>query len=511
MSGEPLLSIRGASKAFPGVQALRDVDLSLHAGEVLAVIGENGAGKSTLMKIIGGILAPDAGEILIDGERATIRSVADAQRLGISIIHQELDLAENLDIAENLFLGRQPTRGPFGWRDRRALYAGAEELLSRVGLRRPPRTIVGRLSPGEKQLVEIAKALSLRARAIIFDEPTSSLSSAETERLFALIAGLRARGMGVIYISHRLAEVARVADRVQVLRDGACAGRLAREEIDHDRMVRLMVGRSVSQYYRRVRPESPPAAHGATEATALEVRGLRIRRGADPIDLRVRAGEIVGLAGLVGAGRTEFARAVFGADRPAAGEVLVRGRPARIRAPRDAIAAGIGLVPEDRKAQGLILEMAVRINISLAGLRRYRPFALLDRRRERAIAERMVDRLRIRTPSIEQKTSLLSGGNQQKVVLARWLALEPSLLILDEPTRGVDVGARAEIYALMSELTASGVGILMVSSEMEEVRGMSDRVAVMRGGTIAGILEGEGIAEEAILRLAVGPSEGSAA
>jgi len=499
MSEAPLLSVRGASKSFPGVQALRDVDLVLRRGEVLAVIGENGAGKSTLMRIIGGILAPDAGEIRIDGEPAAIRSVSDAQRLGISIIHQELNLAGNLDIAENLFLGRQPTRGPFGWRDRRALYAGAEDILARVGLRLSPRAIVGRLPPGAKQLVEIAKALSLRARVIIFDEPTSSLSSEETERLFELIGDLRSGGIGVIYISHRLAEVARVADRVQVLRDGACAGELAREEIDHDRMVRLMVGRAVSQYYRRGKAS-------AKEGDALEVRGLRIRRGADPIDLRVRAGEILGLAGLVGAGRTELARAIFGADRPAAGEILVRGAPVRIRSPRDAIAAGIGLVPEDRKAQGLILEMAVRVNVSLAGLGTYRPFGLLDRRRERAVATEMVDRLRIRTPSIEQKTLLLSGGNQQKVVLARWLALGPAVLILDEPTRGVDVGAKAEIYALMADLTGAGVGILMASSEMEELLAMSDRVAVMRGGAIAGVLEGSAIAEEAILRLAVGPS-----
>ncbi len=504
MTPSPLLSVRGISKSFPGVQALKDVDLQLRAGEVLAVIGENGAGKSTLMKIIGGIYPPDGGVIRMEGEPVSIHSVQDAQRLGISIIHQDLDLAENLDIAENIFLGRQPTRGPFGWRDLRSLYSRSAELLARVGLGISPRTPVHRLSPGQKQLVEIAKALSLKARVMIFDEPTSSLSSSEVDRLFGLIGELRAAGLGVIYISHRLAEVSRIADRVEVLRDGERVGEIPRKEIDHDLMVRMMVGRTVSQYYQRgERPNPGPPV--------LEVRGMRIIGESKPVDFQVRSGEILGLAGLVGAGRTELVRAIFGICRAVRGEFRIRGQPVPIRSPRDAIDAGMGLVPEDRKAQALILEMAVRANISLAGLRTYRRFPIYDRRAERRIARSMVQKLQIRTPSLEQKTMFLSGGNQQKVVLARWLALEPAVLILDEPTRGVDVGAKAEIYGLMAELTRIGVGILMVSSEMEELVSMSDRVLVLCGGGIAGELAGEAIQEEAILRLAVGTERGKAA
>jgi ribose transport system ATP-binding protein len=487
------------SKAFPGVQALADVSLQLEKGEVLAVVGENGAGKSTLMKILAGVYLPDEGEISLDGRRVEIGGVDDAERLGIVLIHQELNLAENLDLAGNLFLGREPTwAGPLKLLDRR-VYADASRILSRVGLDASPRTLVSQLSVGQQQLVEIARALSLQSRVLIMDEPTSSLTQRETDRLYEVIRDLKRDGVSVLYISHRLNEVKEIADRVTVLRDGKNAGALARQEISHDSLVRLMVGRELKQFFQR------SARIGAADAPPiLKASNLQLAAGEPQVSFEIRPGEIVGMAGLMGAGRTELAEALFGVRRLAAGTIELAGRRLSIASPRDAIAAGIYLVPEDRRYQGLVLEESIRNNISLPSLVRLSRARLVARRRERQVAESMRQQLNIRTHDVAKIVGLLSGGNQQKVVLAKWLCREPKLLILDEPTRGVDVGAKTDIYALMDQLAATGVGILMISSDLEEVLGMSDRVLVMHEGRLTGELARQGLSEQSIMHLATG-------
>ncbi len=491
---QPLLEVRGLTKRFPGVLALNNVDMTLRRGEVLAVIGENGAGKSTLMKILAGVHQPDGGEILLDGDPIRLESTRRATACGIALIHQELNLADNLDVGANIFLGREPNR--FGFTDRAAIDSASSALLQRVGLDCSPRTLVRTLSIGRQQLVEIAKALSVDARILIMDEPTSSLSQQEAENLFAVMRDLRDKGTSIIYISHRLTEVHRVADRVMVLRDGENAGILEHAEIGHDAMVRLMVGRDLSQFY-------PHAPHKPGQA-ALVVQDLTVpHQRRHRLTFTVRAGEIVGLAGLVGAGRTELLHSMFGIDPPLSGQISVAGRIIRSRTPRDAIRAGMALVPEDRKASGLIQELTVRENISLAALRdNKRAGGFLNSAFERKVADEMIARLSIRTPSAAHLTRNLSGGNQQKVVLAKWLALRPRVLLLDEPTRGVDVGAKAEIYRLMEELVADGVGILFASSELEELLGIADRVLVMKDGRIAGALDRAQMSNEAIMRLA---------
>lgn len=495
-----MLEARGISKAFPGVQALAEVDLRLEAGEVLAVVGENGAGKSTLMKILAGVQRPDSGQILIDGKPSAINGVQDAERAGIVLIHQELSLAENLDVAGNLFLGREPTwGGPLKLLDGR-MYADAQQLLRRVGLDVSPRALVSQLPVGQQQLVEIARALSLKSRVLIMDEPTSSLTQHETDRLYEAIRELKAGGVSILYISHRLNEVRQLADRVTVLRDGRNAGELDRSQISHEALVRLMVGRELKQFFQR----GAHAGKANGESPLLRVRDLRLTPQQRPIELELHGGEIVGLAGLVGAGRTELAEALFGVRPLISGMIELMGRPLRIHSPQDAIGAGIYLVPEDRRYQGLVLAGSVRNNISLASLGRLSRFRLVARRREQAIAEEMKRQLNIRTPSLSQIVGLLSGGNQQKVVLGKWLCRRPRLLILDEPTRGVDVGAKSEIYAIMDRLAAEGVGILMISSDLEEILGMSDRVLVMHEGHLAGELSRAQLSEERVMHLATG-------
>lgn len=499
----PLIEARGITKSFPGVRALENVELRLGRGEVLCVVGENGAGKSTLMKILGGVYATDAGEIQIDGRPVEIGSVERAQKLGITLIHQELNLAGSLDVAGNLFLGREPrVGGPLKLIDRR-IYRDAQAIVERLGLDCSPHTLVSQLSIGQQQLVEIGRSLSLASSVLIMDEPTSSLTQRETKRLFEVIRDLKRDGVSILYISHRLAEVREVADRVTVLRDGRNAGELAREEISHDAIVRLMVGRELKQFFHR--PAAAPAPSAAGLPPALEVQGFKLTHAQrQPIDFEIRRGEIVGMAGLMGAGRTELAEALFGVRPMAAGQVAIDGRPVRIRSPRDAIAAGIFLIPEDRRHQGLILEQNIRQNISLASLDRLNVLGLVARRRERELAERMRERLNIRTSDVEKLVGLLSGGNQQKIVIAKWLARSPRLLMLDEPTRGIDVGAKAEIYALMRELAAAGVGVLMISSDLEEILGVSDRVLVMHQGELASGLPRERMTEQAIMQLATG-------
>ena len=494
----PLLQVGNITKRFPGVLALRDVDLALHRGEVLAVIGENGAGKSTLMKILAGVQPPDSGDIRLDGQPVRIDSPRAAIDLGISLIHQELNLCDNLSAGANIFLGREPRR--HGLIDRDAIHQQSLQALQRVGLDISPDTLIGSLPIGRRQLVEIARALSTDARILIMDEPTSSLTGEEAETLFAVIRELRTNGVSVIYISHRLGEVQGLADRVLVLRDGENAGELSGDTgaITHDHMVSLMVGRDVTQFYAR-------QAHTVGDPV-LEVEDLIVPTWPQHrLNFSVRSGEIVGVAGLVGAGRTELLQSLFGIAPPLSGSIRVDNQPATPASPIDAIRAGIALVPEDRQQQGLILEISLRHNIGLPGLRRHRQtLGFADRRRERDDADRMITRLDIRTPGPDQIVQYLSGGNQQKVVLGKWLALEPCVLLLDEPTRGIDVGAKEEIYRLMEELAASGVAILFVSSEMEEILGMSDRTLVMHEGRITGQLERADLSEETIMRLATG-------
>jgi ribose transport system ATP-binding protein len=494
----PILSMRKIAKRFPGVIALDEVDLDLDSGEIVALAGENGAGKSTLMKILGGIYRPDSGTLLIDGKETIVESVASSINLGIGFIHQELNVLDNLDIAENVFLGREPVRyGPLKLVDRKKIHEQADTFLRRLGMDVSSRTSVRDLSIAQQQMVEIAKALSLEARILIMDEPTSSLTLTETARLLEVAKELKMQGVSIIYISHRLAEISEVADRVVVLRDGRNAGTLSGNEINHERIVRLMVGRELNRVYSR------PSR--AAEAGYFQVQNLRtVRYPHHPVSFDVCRGEILGVAGLVGAGRSEVARAIFGVETGLDGNLVLEGSPIKIRSAADAIANGIYLVSEDRRTTGLVLEMSVRENITLPSLRQYSKAGLIDRPSEKKVSEEMCGRLNVKTPSIEVKTANLSGGNQQKVVLAKWLSLKPRVLIFDEPTRGIDVGAKAEIYQLMRSLAESGIAIIMISSDMEEILGESDRVAVMHEGTITGILNRDQCSEEAIMRLAVG-------
>ena len=497
--GCPLLSVKGISKRFPGVQALAEVSLELDAGEIVGLVGENGAGKSTLIKTLGGIHQPETGEIRLDGETVEVLSVRDSMALGISLIHQELNLAENLSIAENIFLGKQPYRGPrwFQMTDRAVMYERSRELLSRVGLDMSPRTRVQRLSVGQRQLVEIAKSLSVDARVLILDEPTSSLSLTEARRLLDLVKTLREDGVAILYVSHRLGEIIEICDRTVVLRDGKFAGSLERAEINTDRIVSLMVGRDIEKFYHR-------SEHKTSEKTALEVRDFQIPLAPESLNFSIHRGEIVGFAGLVGAGRTEMARALFGVDPTLSGKVIIHDRELSLGNPQHSIRAGLLLVPEDRKEEGLVLEETVAANISMAALPKLGAGGLYNRAAVQGLASRFIEALSIRTWGADQKVLNLSGGNQQKVVLAKWLAMEPRVLILDEPTRGVDVGAKSEIYELLFDLASKGVGILMISSEMEEVIAISDRVIVMQAQRIRGELSGEDITEENIMKLAIG-------
>ena len=497
MSG-PVLEMKGISKRFPGVVALDSVDLEVQPGEVVALAGENGAGKSTLMKILGGLHQPDSGQIRIDNQLVTIRSVADAISRGIGFIHQELNILDNLDVAGNVFLGREPVwGGPLRLIDRRKIHSQTNGYLERLGLNVPSETSLRDLSIAQQQMVEIAKALSLQARILIMDEPTSSLTLTETTRLLEVIKELRAQGVSIIYISHRLAEIVGLADRVVVLRDGRNAGALSRDDIEHDRIVRLMVGRELNHFYVHAEAERRPRV--------FQVRSLRTKRyPASAVSFDISEGEILGVAGLVGAGRSEVAQAIFGVDTPLEVTMLLDGQPLSIRSPRDAVRHGIYLIPEDRRQAGLILDAVIRENITLPALRRFASMGWIDGIRERAASSEICDRLGVRAPSIETKVANLSGGNQQKVVLAKWLSLDPKVLIFDEPTRGIDVGAKAEIYELMRSLAERGIAILMISSDMEEILRISTRVAVMHEGCMTGILNRTQCSEEAIMRLAVG-------
>jgi len=491
-----ILNVQNLTKRFPGVVALNNVQLHLYEGEFLSLIGENGAGKSTLMKILAGVQLQDEGTVEVFGQVVRMDSVKTAQQHGIALIHQELNLSENLSIAANIFLGREPAKA--GFIDKATIHSEAQRFLDMVGLQIDPQTLAGHLSIGQQQLVEIAKALSIDARILIMDEPTSSLSAGESERLFEVISELRERGVSIIYISHRLAEVKMLSDRVTVFRDGEFAGDLSGDEITHDAMVKNMVGRDISQYYSH-----EPNSNGET---ILKVTNLRTQANPEhEISFQVDQGEIVGISGLVGAGRTELLDALFGVAPAVAGTISVSGQAVNINSPADAIQLGMALVPEDRKGQGLVLEMSVKENTSMASLKTHAINGVFrNTEREDQDTAAMIARLRTKTPNADQTVGLLSGGNQQKVVLGKWLTTSPSILLLDEPTRGIDIGAKQEIYQLMEELAAQGMAVLFISSELEEIIGMSDRTIVMHEGRITGELSREDLTEESIMHLATG-------
>jgi ribose transport system ATP-binding protein len=496
MNPPPLLEMRGISKRFPGVVALDDVSLSVGKGEVLALCGENGAGKSTLMKILGGVYQPDEGQLFVDGQPVKISDVTDSMALGIAFIHQELNVLDNLDIAANIFLGREP-RNRLGLIDRKKIHADTVPLLQRLGLDLPPTTPLNRLSLAQQQMVEIAKALSLNARVIIMDEPTSSLTLTETERLLEVIAELRSQGVSVIYISHRLGEVNRCADRVEVLRDGRNAGGLSRAEINHDAIVAKMVGRELKHVRVAPQAKQTPGYLKVRDARSSRFPGHRVSFDA-------ARGEILGFAGLVGAGRSEIMKAMVGLDPRGSAEVTLGDETLVIRHVRDAISHGIFIVPEDRRMEGLVTGMTVRENTTLPDLGSYSKSGIISRARETAVAQEQIAALKIKTPGPEALVRNLSGGNQQKVAIGKWLAMGPKVLILDEPTRGIDVGAKAEIYKLMRTLAENGAVILVVSSDMEEVLHISDRVAVMHEGRITGVLDAADCNEQNVMQLAVG-------
>ena len=495
----PLLQMKQIGKRYPGVVALDKVDFEIYAGEIVALIGENGAGKSTLMKSLGGVVIPDAGTILVDGQPEIIRSVNDATRLGIGFVHQELNVLDNLDVAGNVYLGREPLTGGFlKLINRQKMYVDTVQYLDRLGLNISSQTLLSKLSIAEQQMVEIAKALSQKARLLIMDEPTSSLTLTETNRLLKLMFELKEQGVSIIYISHRLSEVEAIADRVVGLRDGRNAGTLAREEITHDNMVKMMVGRALSHSYI-------PPVNAISDTNYFQVTDLKTRKyPAKSISFSVGKGEILGFAGLVGAGRTEFANTLFGVDSALAGTITLNKKSLKVANPRDAIKASVYLIPEDRRNLGLITENPIRENVTYPALPKFAQAGIINREQERQTSNRMCKEMNVKMASVETAVGNLSGGNQQKVVLAKWLTFDPKVLIFDEPTRGVDVGAKSEIYTLMRGLAEKGVAIIVISSDMEEVLGISDRIAVMHEGKITGILDRENCHEEAVMRLAVG-------
>lgn len=499
-----LVAMEGIDKSFPGVHALDQCKFDLRAGEVHALVGENGAGKSTLMKVLAGIYERDAGRILYKGAEVEIPSPRAALKLGISIIHQELNLMPHLSVAQNIFIGREPRRGLRFILDEKAVIEKAQVLLDRLHLRIDPRARVSDLTVAKQQMVEIAKALSYNSEVLIMDEPTAALTETEIEDLFRIIRELRDKGVGVVHISHRLEELHRISDRVTVMRDGHYVATLATADAAIDEIIRLMVGRHLYEGAPEI-PDLPD------REVVLEVRNLTRGRTLKDVSFSLRRGEILGFAGLVGAGRTEVARAIFGADPIDSGEILVRGKPVRIRTPRDAVRHGIAYLSEDRKRYGLALGLDVETNIVLATLQRFvRRLGWIHTAKTGATARRYVEALRIRTPSVQQLAKNLSGGNQQKVVVGKWLTADTEILIFDEPTRGIDVGAKSEIYRLLNDLAKQGKSIIMISSELPEVVRMSHRIIVMCQGRITGELD-SGASQEQIMTYATQLQAGAGA
>jgi ribose transport system ATP-binding protein len=490
----PVLQMRGIRKQFPGVVALDDVSLELRAGDVHVLLGENGAGKSTLVKILSGAVAKDAGELVLDGQRVEIAGPDHARRLGISIIYQELTLVPHLSVAENIFLGKAPRR--WGFVDWRRMKEEAERLVRGLGLTLDVRRPAGELGLAEQQMVELARALADRARVLVMDEPTSALTGVEVEQLFATIARLVAAGVAIVYISHRMNEVFEIGHRVTVLRDGRNVATRLLADVTATDLVQMMANRDL--------PDQYPERRATRGRELLKVEGLSRRGTLHDINLSLHAGEILGIAGLVGAGRTELARAIIGADPVDAGRITIRGEVARMPTPAAAVRHGVGFLPEDRKAHGLVLGLSVQRNIGLPNHRRTSKWGLVHRGRERDDAERMIDQLRIKTPNPDRIARWLSGGNQQKVVLAKWLAGHAEIFIFDEPTRGIDVAARRDIYDLMNSLLVRGAGIIMISSDLPEVLGMSDRILVMRLGRIQAEFVGTSVSETELMHAAFG-------
>ena len=489
----PLLELRGISKEFPGVKALDGVSFAIYPGEVHMLLGENGAGKSSLMKVLCGAYRADAGEFYYKGEKVAINSTADAQKLGIAVIFQEFSLVPHLDIAQNIFLGREPKGRIPGTIDRRRILADAKRVLDMIGFDIDPAITVDKLGVAQQQMVEIAKAISQNARILVMDEPTAALSDRETELLFALIARLKADGVSIVYISHRMAEVFALGDRITVMRDGRRIDGVLPGNVTPDQLVRMMVGRNVDMTYPRNFAEKPGEV-------MLQVKGLASPTGIADIDIEVRRGEIVGLCGLVGSGRTEVARAIFGADPITGGEIIFDGKPIS-GGPDVASRRGIALIPESRKSEGLALLRSVGDNLVVSALRKLFPSGMFDPRVSQRTADELIRQLRIVTPSARQMVGLLSGGNQQKVVIGKWLAAGSRLFIFDEPTRGIDIGAKSEIFALIDRLVAEGAAALMISSEQIEICHVCDRAYVMREGRIAGHLSRNELTEENIVRL----------
>lgn len=489
----PLLEAVHISKQFPGTLALDNVHLELLAGEIHAVVGENGAGKSTLMKILAGVMRADSGEIRFDGKPISPANPREALMLGIATVHQELSLVQTLTVAENIFPGRLPVNA-LGMVRFGELFRQAQAVLDQLGVDIDPRTPVQRLSIANQQLVEIAKAISLNCRVLILDEPTSALTDHESDALLAFLRRLAANGVGILYISHKLNEIFAVTNRVTVLRDGKYVGTRMTGDITANDIIRMMVGRELGNIY--------PSKSQRIEDALLEVRGLRLSGSSGYNSFQLRKGEVLGFAGLIGSGRSELARAIFGAEPPAEGQIVLNGLPVHIRSPIDAIQLGIGYLPEDRKAAGLFLDMSVRLNIEAAVIPQVSTGAVISPSKEQALARRFVQQLHISTPSIEQQVRRLSGGNQQKALVAKWLAIQPKILIVDEPTRGIDVGAKKEIHFLLRTLAESGVGVIMISSELPEVLGMSDRILVMHEGQIVAEYDAAEATEEKIIRSA---------
>ncbi|HDG9788451.1 TPA: sugar ABC transporter ATP-binding protein [Raoultella ornithinolytica] len=498
MQGTPVLSMRNIAKAFGKFYALKGVDLTVWPGEIHALMGENGAGKSTLMKILAGAYTATSGEILIDGRPHAIKGPKDALAAGITLIYQEMQLAPNLTVAENIFLGSELARG--GLVQRKEMINQAQAVIDRLGAQFKASDRVMTLTIAEQQQVEIARALHRNSRVLVMDEPTAALSSRETQRLFELILRLRDEGMAIIYISHRMAEVYELSDRVSVLRDGQYVGSLTRDKLNASELVRMMVGRPLSDLFNKER-DIPPGQ------PRLRVEDLTDGGKVKASSLVVRAGEIVGLAGLVGAGRSELAQLIFGVRRATGGVIEIDGEPVVIHSPRAAIELGIGFLTENRKEQGLFLEMAAQENITMATLERDARWGMLNRKKAQTLSDDAISLLNIRVPHSQVRAGGLSGGNQQKLLISRWVAIGPRILLLDEPTRGVDVGAKSEIYRIMTQMARQGVAILMISSELPEVVGMSDRVYVMREGSIAGELQAGDISQESIMTLATGVND----
>jgi ribose transport system ATP-binding protein len=497
----PILIVKGICKAFPGVQACDQIDFDAYAGQVTALLGENGAGKSTLMKILSGVYKADRGEIFLDGVQIQPQNPHQAQEMGISIIYQEFNLTPNQNVFTNIFLGREPmfknVLGRLGFVDTRYMRRQSELLLTQVGARFSNDRLVRNLSVAEQQMVEIAKALSVQSKVIIMDEPTSALGKEEVQVLFTIIKELKEQGLAIIFITHRIEEVFEIADRAVVLRDGRRVGEVNVAEASSEQIIGMMVGRALDRSHMHEKV-------AATQEIVLEVRNLNRKGILHDINFELHRGEILGLSGLVGAGRTETARAIFGADRIDSGEIYIEGERVEITSPDSAVKAGLALVPEGRQTQGLVLIQTVERNIALPNLDGLSRNYLVNRGRMRQMVQKYVDTLNIRTPSLEQRVLNLSGGNQQKVVLAKWLASNPKVLILDEPTRGIDVGAKAEVYSIMNDLVEQGIGIIVISSEMPEILAISDRILVMYEGRIMGELARADATQELIMTLASG-------